>query len=71
MTYYGGFLWSEIQTMPVAYKRWFIERIGKEIKGARGDDSAQTRALHQNSPEVRYLQGKNREQSPSRLRRFT
>lgn len=57
--------------MPVSYKRWFIERIGKELKGSKDSDSAQSRALHQNSPDVRSMQNKARAQTPSRLRRFT
>jgi hypothetical protein len=69
--YYGGFLWKEIYHLPVSYKRWFIERIGKEINRTSDNGATQTRALHQNSPDVRSLQGKSREQSPSRLRRFT
>lgn len=72
LLYYGGFLWSEIYNLPVSYKRWFIERINKEISRTASDGgSAQSRALHQNSPDIRALQGNVRAQSPSRLRRFT
>lgn len=69
--YYGGFLWKETLNIPVSYKRWFIERINKEFKKTSEDGATQTRALHQNSPDVRALQGKARSQSPTRLRRFT
>lgn len=55
--------------MPVAYKRWLIDRISKELTKGEGDP--QTRALHQNTPDVRSMQGRMREQVPSRLRRFT
>lgn len=75
--YYGGFLWKETMHLPVPYKRWFVERIVKELNKG-GDNSgdpnagpAASRALHQNSPDVRSLQNKARPQSPSRLRRFT
>ena len=73
LTYYGGFTWSEIYSLPVAYKRWFIERIQKELAGPNGDGGGNppTRALHQNAPDVRALQNKARTQTPSRLRRFT
>ncbi len=71
LTYYGGFTWSETQSMPVSYKKWFIERINKEITRSNDDGNTQSRALHQNSPDVRSLQGRTREASPSRLRRFT
>jgi hypothetical protein len=71
LIYYGGFLWKEIYNMPVFYKRWFIERINKELTRTSEAGATQSRALHQNSPDVRSLQGKMREQVPSRLRRFT
>ena len=71
LMYYGGFLLKEVYNLPVSYKRWFIERIGKEISKTSDSGATQTRALHQNSPDVRALQGKAREQMPSRLRRFT
>lgn len=69
--YYGGFLWKETLNMPVSYKRWFIERINKELKQSHDSGSTQSRALHQNSPDVRAYQNKARQQMPSRLRRFT
>jgi hypothetical protein len=72
LMYYGGFLWRETYNLPVSYKRWFIERVVKELKQTSDDGgSAQSRALHQNSPDVRAMQGKIRQQTPSRLRRFT
>ena len=71
LMYYGGFTWRETQHMPVAYKRWFIERISRELSRTSESGQAQSRAVHQNSPDVRALQGKAREQTPSRLRRFT
>jgi len=69
--YYGGFLWREILHLPVSYKRWFIERIGRELKRTSDDGNTQSKAAHQNTPDVRALQGKARAQVPSRLRRFT
>lgn len=71
LMYYGGFLWKETLHMPVSYKRWFIDRISRELKRSSDDGGTQSRALHQNSPDVRALQGKARETTPSRLRRFT
>jgi len=72
LTYYGGFTWTEIYHLPVAYKRWFIERIQKELGGGKDPDgNPPTRALHQNSPDVRAMQNRTRENVPSRLRRFT
>ena len=75
--YYGGFLWHETLHLPVPYKRWFVDRIVKEINKSNGKDGGddggggQSRALHQNSPDVRQMQGRFRSQVPSRLRRFT
>jgi len=71
LMYYGGFTWSETQVLPVSYKRWFIERINRELTRTSESGNTQSRALHQNSPDVRALQGKARDSSPSRLRRFT
>ncbi len=71
LMYYGGFLYKEAYHLPVPYKRWFIDRIIKELnKSSEGGDT-QSRALHHNSPDVRNMQEKARSQSPSRLRRFT
>jgi hypothetical protein len=71
LMYYGGFLWRETYHLPVSYKRWFIDRIVKELKRTDEEGATASRALHQNTPDVRALQGKAREQTPSRLRRFT
>lgn len=74
--YYGGFLYEEVCRLPVVYKRWFIDRLVKELnKGGTDPDGSPTnapsRALHQNAPDVRAMQGNVRSQTPSRLRRFT
>jgi len=68
--YYMGFSYREVYNMPVSYKGWFINRVVKELNNNK-DEGANSRALHQNSPEVRALSGRNRENTPSRLRRFT
>lgn len=74
MTYYGGLTASEAYNLPVPVKRWWIERIVKELnkgKGPDNDGGSASRALHANSPEVRAMQGVTRPAAPSRLRRFT
>lgn len=70
--YYMGFSYNEVMGLPVLYKKWFIERVVKEMNRG-GDDKtpAPTKALHQNTPDVRALQGRSRLQVPSRLRRFS
>jgi hypothetical protein len=69
--YYGGFTYRDTCTLPVPYKRWFIDRLVKELNKGKGDEGSATRALHQNSPEIREMQGRTRTETPSRLRRFT
>lgn len=71
LMYYGGFLWRDIYNLPVSYKRWFIERINKEITRSSETGSTQSHAAHHNSPDMRELEGKSRGQAPSRLKRFT
>lgn len=69
--YYGGFLWHETLHLPVPYKRWFVDRIVKELNKGSEQGQNQSRALHQNTPDIRSMQNKVRSQTPSRLRRFT
>lgn len=69
LMYHCGFSWRETMNIPVAYKRWFIERIQREYS-QKGPEQP-TRTAHQNTPEVRSLMGMNRDAVPSRLRRFT
>lgn len=70
--YYGGFTYTEAYNIPVSYKRWFIDRLVRELtqKSADGADPP-TRAAHVDTAEFRATQGRAREQVPSRLRRFT
>lgn len=53
LMYYGGFLWREILHLPVSYKRWFIERISRELKRTSDEGNTQSRAAHQNTPDIR------------------
>ena len=69
--YYCGFSYREAYCIPTAYKRWFIERISKELQRTSDDGQTQSRALHHNTQDVRALSGMARTESPSRLRRFT
>ena len=72
--YYGGFTWKEAFHLPIPYKRWFIDRIAKEIKGPEDpnnpeSNNGRSRAPHHNPPDIATLTGK-RPNVPSRLRRF-
>jgi hypothetical protein len=71
LVYYGGFTPSEAYNLPVWQKRWWIDRITKELTKTSDSGETQSRALHQNTPDVRAMQGLARPQAPSRLRRFT
>ena len=70
--YYLGFTYVESYNVPIWQRRWFIERIQKEIKRAneKGSDPT-TRAQHQNTPDQRALMGRYRSMVPAKLRRFT
>jgi hypothetical protein len=69
--YYGGFSYREAYNIPVVYKRWFIDRIVKELNKGADEGQNQSRALHHNTPQIREMSGKARSSVPSRLRRFT
>jgi predicted acetyltransferase len=69
--YYGGFSYYETYNMPVSYKRWFIERIARELKSSNDKGNGSSRAAHHNSPEIRAVQERARQQVPAKLRRFT
>jgi hypothetical protein len=73
MMYYMGFSYVEGYNIPVWQRRWFIERIQKEIKKSseKGGDPPPTHAMHQNSPDVRAMMGRQRSMVPAKLRRFT
>ena len=70
--YYCGFTYRETYALPVAYKRWFMERLVREMtRGQEDGGSGTSRGAHHNTPEARALQGMSRAEGPSRLRRFT
>ena len=71
LMYYGGFLYSEVYALPVSYKRWFIERVVREINKSGEQGNNQSRAAHMNTPDIRSMQNRARAQVPSRLRRFS
>lgn len=71
LIYYCGFTFNEAWRLPVAYRRWYIDRVIRELKGKNSEDPPPNRALHQNDPQTREMLGMARSQSPSRLRRFT
>jgi hypothetical protein len=66
LMYYMGFSWVECYNIPIWQRIWFIERLNKEIQKANG-----SRAAHDNSRDMRSLQGRHRNDPPAKLRRFT
>ena len=74
MMYYVGFTYRECYNIPVWQRRWFIDRLNKEIKRykeANDGETPPTRAAHQNTPDVRAMMGRHRSMVPANLRRFT
>lgn len=74
MMYYMGFSYVEGYNIPIWQRRWFIDRLQKEIKKSaeqNGGEASPTRAMHQNSPDVRAMMGRHRSMVPAKLRRFT
>ena len=68
LMYYGGFTYRETYNMPVSYKRWFIERISKELSRGESGNPPPSRA---DTQETREMSGMSHPSAPSRLRRFT
>jgi hypothetical protein len=71
LMYYGGFSYTEAQKLPLPYRKWFIERIGKEFKKAAEANGNASRAPHDNTAEMRALQGRSRTNVPAKMTRFT
>lgn len=73
MMYYMGFTYAECYNLPVWMRKWFLERIQKEIKRSQesGGEPTPTHAYHQNTPDSRAMMGRMRSQVPANLRRFT
>jgi hypothetical protein len=70
--YYYGMTYSEYLNFPVAYKRWLIERINKEItKASEKQADIPSKAPHHNVPDVRAMTGKARQFVNPRTQRFT
>ena len=64
--------WETYYNFPVAYKKWLIKRIEKEIqKAGKNNGNIPSKAMHHNTPDARALTGKTRPVAPSKLQRFT
>jgi len=65
--YYMGFTYVEAMNLPVWQRKWFIERMVKEMDQASG----KSRAAHANDSTSRAMAGNHRHNPPAKLRRFT
>jgi len=58
--------------MPIAHRAWFINRVNQEFeKSKEKGENPPSKAAHQNTPDIRALQGMSRDSVPAKLRRFT
>ena len=71
LMYYGGFTYTEARSLPIYKALWYVERINKEFKKTNDEGDPASRGAHNNTPETREMQGRNRTNVPSRLTRFT
>jgi hypothetical protein len=73
LTYYAGMSWETYYTFPIAYRKWLIDRINKEINAARKSQSdIPTKAPHHNTEDLRAMTGKFRTPTGSaKSQRFT
>jgi hypothetical protein len=73
LMYYCGFSYSDARGLTLRHREWFVQRVIKEMtkSSEKKDSSSQSRAAHQNSPDVRNLLGLDRDHVPANLRRFT
>lgn len=69
--YYFGMDWETYYNFPVAYKKWLIKRIEKEVQRAHGKGDIPSKGMHQNTPDARALTGRSRPIAPAKLQRFT
>lgn len=63
-----GFTYADAISLPVTYKRWFIQRIVKERSESAETGQTSSRTMQANDPHVRAMQGKHRTDVPARLR---
>lgn len=71
--YYFGMTVNEYLGLPVAYKRWLIQRINTEIKKAtEAGADIPSKGVHDNLPDIRAMTGKTKHFGPhGRNQRFT
>lgn len=64
--------YADYLKFPVSYKIWLIKRINREIaEASENKNDIPAKGAHNNSPDIRALTGKTRQQVPAKLQRFT
>ena len=60
LSYYGGVSWETYYNWPIAYKRWYLKRLNKEIERAHksGEQDMVSKAAHHNDPVTREMMNK-------------
>jgi len=76
LTYYCGFTYQDVRSMPLAERSWFVGRLVKEFneKNSAAEQTGAvplSRGAHTNTPEMRQMAGMTRTNPPARGRRFT
>lgn len=72
LIYYLGFSFQEAMNLPLGWRRWFIDRLQRELNktGDNGETLPNKSAEH-NTREMRAMMGMGRDAVPAKLRRFT
>ena len=66
-----GFTYTEAYVLPIWQRVWFLKRINDELKRSNKKEQSTSRAMHQNTPDMRAMQGFSRDHVPAKLRRFS
>lgn len=71
LAFHLGIDWNTFYNWPVSYKRWFIERLQKEMDKRSEAGDIPSKSSLSNTSDARALTGKSRSDSvPNKLRRF-
>jgi hypothetical protein len=71
LMYHMGFSYKEAYNLPVAYARFFLDRVVRELNRTSEDGTTMSKGMAANTPDLRELRGQDRSHVPARLRRFT
>jgi len=63
-----GFTYSDARDLQIPIRRWFVERINKQLSDSAAQGSTDTRSFEANTPDLRAARGSSRHVVPARLR---